>query len=112
MFINQRKRERELFFITEKLLANPTPTQTKTQSAQTTSSSTQTRPENSVSKALPTPEPSAKSSKEIFSTLTQLKDPEVREMFEVLSQFVNISKSNRSRAEKFSELSSLLDLPF
>ncbi|GFQ98214.1 hypothetical protein TNCT_462491 [Trichonephila clavata] len=76
-----------------------------------TSPPTQTWPGTSADKALPTPAPSTstpKSSIEIFNTLNQLKNLEV--MFEVLSQFDKISKSKKTGAEKFSELSRLLNL--
>ncbi|GFR25082.1 histone H2B [Trichonephila clavata] len=44
--------------------------------------------------------PASNPPNEIFNTLSQLKDPEVMEMMDVLTQFVKISKSHKSRAEK------------
>ncbi|GFR15003.1 RNA-directed DNA polymerase from mobile element jockey [Trichonephila clavata] len=92
------------------LLANQAPTQTRTQPAQTSNPPVQTRPRISANKAPLLPESSIppQSPNEIFSTLSQLKDLEVKEMLDVLTQFVRISKSNKSRAEKFSELYTLL----
>ncbi|GFQ81627.1 probable RNA-directed DNA polymerase from transposon X-element [Trichonephila clavata] len=53
--------------------------------------------------------PASNPPNEIFNTLSQLKDPEVTEMMDVLTQFVRISKSHKSRAEKLKDFISAHD---
>ncbi|GFT94708.1 hypothetical protein TNCV_435131 [Trichonephila clavipes] len=47
-------------------------------------------------------------SENLASTLEDFQDPRVIEMLDVLKKFVQISKTNKTRAQKFWELTALL----
>ncbi|GFQ92606.1 nucleic-acid-binding protein from transposon X-element [Trichonephila clavata] len=48
----------------------------------------------------------------LMDTFSQVNDPEVQEMIEVVQQFITISKSNKSRAQRAMEIFSLLRIKF
>ncbi|GFY74551.1 hypothetical protein TNIN_318401 [Trichonephila inaurata madagascariensis] len=69
-------------------------------------------PSTSARKPPPQPrtrqDPDKDQSANLASTLEDFQDPQVLEMLGVLKQFVKISKSDKSRAEKFWEITALL----
>ncbi|GFY48037.1 hypothetical protein TNIN_277291 [Trichonephila inaurata madagascariensis] len=69
-------------------------------------------PSTSAKKSSPQPQtrqdPDMDQSANLASTLEDFQDPQVLEMLGVLKKFVKISKSHKSRADKFWEITALL----